>query len=136
MSFNGKLALRLRDKEVAAKEYDDEIVVINLINGVYYCTDGVGRVAWNLLQNAHTTDAISSALADYFEIEPVKIRQDLDKFIEDILDENLMEPNDPAKDEIAATDLAGLPTEYGQPVLNRYDDMNDLFALDPPLPEL
>lgn len=123
--------------EVAAKDVDGEAVLINLTTGMYYSMDLVGGYIWSLIEGGHDLDSIAEALTKRYGIEKSVAIKDVQALAQQLLEENLVLH----KKEGAATSLidpgsAPAPQRYAAPTLNKFDDMVDLFALDPPLPEL
>ena len=129
--------LKPNTAEVAAKEVDGEAVLINLTNGMYYSMDLVGGFIWSLVENGHDLDTIADAVATRYGIEKSVASTDVETLANQLVEERLALPSD---EEAAST--AAIPENapdgdpYAAPQLNKFDDMVDLFALDPPLPEL
>jgi len=129
--------LKPNTAEVAAKEVDGEAVLINLSNGMYYSMDLVGGFIWSLIENGNDLDTIADAVANRYGIEASVAAADVEALANQLVEERLALPSD----EGAAANPA-IPENtpdgdaYSAPQLNKFDDMVDLFALDPPLPEL
>lgn len=129
--------LKPNTAEVAAKEIDGEAVLINLTNGMYYSMDLVGGFIWSLIENGHDLDTIANAVADRYGIEKSVAAADVETLADKLVEERLALPSD-----AEAASAAAIPENapdgdaYAAPQLNKFDDMVDLFALDPPLPEL
>ena len=129
--------LKPNTAEVAAKDVDGEAVLINLTNGMYYSTDQVGGFVWSLVEGGYALDAIADAVAERYGVEKAVAEKDVGALAQQLLDENLALPGEgePSSGPISTED-APPPEAYAAPQLNKFDDMVDLFALDPPLPEL
>jgi Coenzyme PQQ synthesis protein D (PqqD) len=124
-------------KDVAAKVIDGEAVVLNLVNGMYYSTDGVGAAVWTLLDRAPTSDEIVDALVARYDVPDAEARADVERLVGELLRENLVVVGAPASDAPPRAEEHRVPTApYQSPVLNSYRDMGDLLALDPPMPDL
>jgi hypothetical protein len=129
--------LKPNTDEVASKVVDGEAILINLSNGMYYSMDTVGGYIWSLVADGHGLDAISAAVAQRYEIAEDQAKQDVDALAQQLLDEKVVIPADggtPAG--LAEADKTPATDAYTTPQLTKFDDMVDLFALDPPLPEL
>ncbi len=134
-----KIPDRLAPKsdQVAAKVVDGEAVIINLANGVYYSMDKAGGLIWSMIEQARSLDAIADAVAAAYDVPPVRAREDVEQLAAQLVAEVLVVA---AGDEVPAegADPAPPPQKlpYETPKLNVYRDMEDLLALDPPMPGL
>lgn len=126
----------INEKDVAAKVIDGEAIIINLANGMYYSLDQTGAAAWRLLGARRSVQEASAALARHYGVEAGRVQEDLTRLIADLLEQKLI---------VAATgDAAAEPIDldapgeagYTPPTLHSYDDMGDVLALDPPLPQV
>ena len=131
---NGRYAVN--DKDVTAKVIDGEAIIINLANGMYYSLDKTGAVAWVLLGAGHSVDETADALSDRFGVETDLARQDVTKLVSDLREQNLIVGVDGSKAPRAVELDPPTGDPYETPVLNSYNDMGDVLALDPPLPQV
>ena len=129
--------LKPNTAEVAAKDVDGEAVLINLTNGMYYSMDLVGGFIWSQIEGGYDLAAIADAVAERYGIAGDLAKKDVEALARQLLDEKLALPGEgeASSDPIEAKG-APAPEAYTTPELNKFDDMVDLFALDPPLPEL
>jgi Coenzyme PQQ synthesis protein D (PqqD) len=129
--------LKPNTAEVAAKEVDGEAVLINLSNGMYYSMDLVGGFIWSLIENGNDLDTIADAVASRYGIEKSVATADVETLAKQLVEERLVLPSgEEASGTPAIPENAPDGDAYSAPQLNKFDDMVDLFALDPPLPEL
>lgn len=129
--------LRPNEAEVAAKVMDGEAIMINLSNGMYYSMDGVGGLVWDLIAERRSLDEIAAAIGRRYDVAPTRARADLDRLAGELLDEKLVfisEDEGPAGHQQASEQAS--KRSYEPPQLNKYSDMGDLLALDPPMPGL
>jgi Coenzyme PQQ synthesis protein D (PqqD) len=127
---------RPRGEDIAAKVIDGEAVIINLSSGIYYSLDGTGALTWALLEHGHTVAETAAELATRYDVEAERAGADVSALLDQLLAEDLL---------TAATGVAAPspveadptpPGAYATPVIERYSDMGDLLALDPPMPGL
>lgn len=129
--------LKPNTAEVAAKDVDGEAVLINLTNGMYYSMDLVGGFIWSLIEGGYDLAAIADAVAKRYGIAEDMAKKDVETLAQQLLDENLaLRGEGEASSGPIEAKGAPAPEAYAAPQLNKFDDMVDLFALDPPLPEL
>jgi hypothetical protein len=56
---------------------EEEAVILNLQDGVYYGLNDLGARIWNLLQEPRTVRKIRDILLQEYEVEPERCQQDL-----------------------------------------------------------
>ena len=123
--------------DVAAKVFDNEAIIINLANGLYYSLAGIGSEIWTLIEDERSLAEIAAILGARYAVSHAEVAADLERLAQELLDEKLVA--------IAVGDghpeatLAAPATDdraYKPPVLQVYRDMAELLALDPPMPGL
>ena len=126
---------RVNRAEIAAKLIDDEAILINLSTGTYYSLAGTGALVWALLEH-HDAGEISAVLARSAASDERSTWADVEPLLDELVAERLIVPAD--GDPPGPLPETGLPviTAYEPPVLEKYSDMSDLLALDPPMPGL
>jgi len=122
--------------DVAAKVIDGEAIIMNLSNGLYFSMDQVGAVIWELLEAGHSLEEMAEALEHRFNVDRDRATGDVTRLVSELLAENLVEVNVEGRPKDQRPDGAAGHAEYVSPVLNKYSDMADLLALDPPMPGL
>jgi len=132
--------LRSNRPEIAAKIVDGEAILINLNSGVYYSLGGSGPFVWAQLDRGTSIPGIVDAVADHFGVNGDTVADDVRRLVNELVDEGLAVTGEPLSTGSAAnpetpSDGAG-PATFEVPILTKYDDMAEIFALDPPLPEL
>lgn len=125
------------EAEVAVEVLQGEAVLINLRTGHYYSMDKAAAEVWQMIERRQSLGAIAAAVARRYDVAPEMARADVAALFDELLREQL------ALEATAAgeTPGEGLPAleprkPYDTPRLNRYSDMADMLALDPPLPGL
>lgn len=129
--------LQPNSDRVAAKVMDGEAVIIDLITGTYYSLAGTGGRAWQLLEAgasvAHTVEVVAAE----YNADGSRVAEDVRVLVSQLVDEQLMTPSPSGlQREEAVPPASGLSGEYQTPELQIYRDMQDLLALDPPMPGL
>lgn len=124
------------EQQVAAKVMDGEAILINLATGTYYSMPGTGGFIWSLIERKLSLNDIVSALTMKYEADRQQLEVDVVRLCQELSDEGLLT--------IAATGNHGeivvsdsdprIP--YQPPKLDKFTDMAEMFALDPPLPGL
>lgn len=123
------------DKHVTASIIDGEAIIINLASGLYYSLDQTGALAWQLLSRGHSVGESAAGLAQAYGANAVEVEADLLRLAAELLEQGLVLGADAAAPQ--HVELGIHPgAAYTVPVLNAYDDMGDVLALDPPLPQV
>jgi hypothetical protein len=124
---------RINDELTAAKVFDDEAIVINVVTGRYYDLEGTGALAWTMLSAGASAVEVGEAMAAAFDVDAAAARRDVDALVDQLLAEELIVPAPDASAPVApvATAAGG---SYQPPALVTYTDMEDLLTVDPPLP--
>lgn len=73
--------LRLRANDVAWREIDGEVVLLDLKSSVYISVNAAGSVLWKLLAQGATWDQLRGGLVSAFGIEESRAAADVDAFV-------------------------------------------------------
>jgi hypothetical protein len=127
---------RVNEKLVTSKIIDGEAIIINLASGMYYSLDKTGALVWMLIGGGYSLGEAADVLSARFSVPVDRVREDVGGLVGDLLKQNLVLTSDAsARSGDVALDPAA-DDAYETPVLNSYDDMGDVLALDPPLPQV
>lgn len=121
---------------VAAQVMDGEVVVINLATGCYYTSNQAAGEIWPLLEQCQTMDALLRHLCNVYDVSREKAETDLRGLL-DILDaEGIIRA---ATTEAESSQPESPPVAekrpYEPPAFEVFRDMEQLLALDPPMPD-
>jgi hypothetical protein len=128
--------VRSNPDEVAAKVLDGEAILINLVTGVYYSMDGSGAETWSWLEATGDVQRTVEALCAGYAVEPDRCRAEVERLVGELIGERLLLPAEEPAGAGEPPAGAGRGRSWIAPVLSVYRDMNDLMALDPPVPGL
>jgi coenzyme PQQ biosynthesis protein PqqD len=85
--------MRLRHgDEVLAQEAQGRTVLFRLKDGSYYALDDVGARIWELCDGEHSVDEVAAALRAEFEADGADIEADVNSFVTELRDEQLLVP--------------------------------------------
>jgi hypothetical protein len=128
---------RVNSDEVASNIFDGEAILINLSNGMYYSLAGTGALVWALLEAGRAKDRICAELEERTGVDHATAVADLGRLIDELFAEGLVVAAD-ASTAMGGLEVGDLPAvaSYSAPELEKYGDMSDLLALDPPMPRL
>ncbi len=118
---------------IASKVLDGEAILINLDTGAYYSLTGSGAVVWEAVTGHRTRTEIHDHVAAAYDREVEAIAADVDAFLDRLEGEELIR-HSPENAPVAAGTEPSDAGEYRAPELEKFTDMEELLALDPPTP--
>ena len=129
---------QLNSGEIVAEVIGGEAVIINLASGIYYSLDGVGGLAWAMLVAGHSRRETADAIASRYGIDADQAEAELEPLLSDLTRESLLHPaaGAAAPTEVPEGALPPAGADYTPPRLQRFEDMGDLLAVDPPMPQV
>jgi hypothetical protein len=128
--------LRINTQLVASQIIDDEAVLINLGNGMVYTLDDTGAAMWRMIELGRSLEFMSKTFAAHYSSPADVVLADLAEVAQELHDEELIVFEDGVPGADGSLEDLNFPEEYSKPKMIRYDDMRDVLALDPPLPQL
>ena len=123
---------RPNDKQVISKIIDGEAIIIKLEQGVYYSLNELGSVIWKNIEEKNSSSAIIDYIVSNYSVEISRAKQDVINFLNEMDKEQLVVPNN--KSITPKVKHKSDKLSYMAPQLEAYRDMEDLLALDPPVP--
>ena len=77
-------------ENIAWRNVNNEIVILNLKSGEYYTLNDVGQIIWLEVANQKSVEEIKSKLILEFDVSPDTAAQDIKTFISKMVDEGLL----------------------------------------------
>lgn len=135
VTVSDRSRLLVNHGQVAAKTFDDEVILINLATGVYYTIETIGSSIWKLIAKQYSMAEIATALSDGYEVSVEQARRDIGELAAQLIAEELVTVTEDAVSlEPVVRQTVSEKRAYLVPRLDVYRDMELLLALDPPLP--
>jgi hypothetical protein len=126
------MAVRKLASSVTHERLDDEVIAINLETGAYYALDDTAADCWTLLVGGVATDDIVATLCERYAVDADTARRDLDAFTAELEGDGLLLPDDAPPSAIdGALPPVAERRAYVVPVVNKFDDLEELLLLDP-----
>ena len=126
----------IRSTEFASKVMEGEAIIIDLSNGTYYSADGIGGLIWECIEKNLSLKEMIALIVRLTKGRQDMVQKDTTNFINDLISRNII---DISKNRPPAADVEekiSFHGDYREPKLIVYDDMADLLALDPPMPDI
>jgi len=70
--------------------FDQETVLLNLDNGVYYTLNRVGTAAWQMLKSGRTHRDVIADLGSRYHVDEAVLHRDLCSLTKKLIDEGLL----------------------------------------------
>jgi hypothetical protein len=87
--LDGDTRLRVAERNVWS-ELGDEVVILDLESSSYLGLDEVAAAIWNLLAEPRTVDELEEYLLATYDVDRAKLREDLDPFLEQLIERGLV----------------------------------------------
>ncbi|MEP7313396.1 MAG: PqqD family peptide modification chaperone [Pseudomonadota bacterium] len=128
--------ISVNEQQVAAKIMDGEAILINLGTGAYYSLGSTGGFIWSLIELRLSVSDIVRSVTEHYDVAADRVQADVTHLAEQLSAEGLIDVAAGAVSAATAPPPAGTRLPYAVPTLDKFTDMAEMFALDPPLPGL
>ncbi|CAK0773108.1 putative PqqD family protein [Gammaproteobacteria bacterium] len=121
------------DEQVVSQMADDEVVIINFNTGVYFALGGSGVDFWSLLERGTTIVAMTEWGMAHWDVASSSLAADVEAFSHNLYTAGLIVA---VNSDAPIPVLQRIPSSgiYVTPRFEKFDDLADSFAIDPPLP--
>lgn len=126
----------VNEEQVAAKVMDGEAILINLGTGAYYSIGATGGFIWSLLERRLSLRDIVDTVLSHYDAAADQVSADLLKLVDELRTEGLVNVASDTVSIGTPPAPSGTRQPYESPAIEKYTDMAEMFALDPPLPGL
>jgi len=114
---------------VIGEAIEGEVMVINLVSGIYYNLTGTAAAAWPMLSTGIPLDAIATAVSYACGVDAAVVTRDLTGFVAGLVAEDIVRVNGSARAPAALPAMAA--ATYTGFAISRYDDLRALLVIDP-----
>ncbi len=114
---------KVRSEGVTHQNIEGEVIAIHMARGTYHSLTGAAAVVWGeLVSEPQSVETLNDA----FDAAPKDSLQRLQALIEQLVEQDLVEPAD-----ITAATSMNNRVAWEEPVMESFDDMQDLLLADP-----
>jgi hypothetical protein len=115
--------------DTASELFDGELVIAHYGSGLYYSLSEAGALVWQGLRHGLAVDEVTAWLGGQFTAEAAAIPAQVQNFVARLKDEGLLIE---VADSVKVSELPAVTTQkWSEPVLERFDDLQELLLLDP-----
>ncbi|MEM6739101.1 MAG: PqqD family protein [Pseudomonadota bacterium] len=79
-------------KDVLSTQVDDDLIIFDEEQGMYFTTNGIGVVIWDLLEAPMSADALCEALYERYDVGFSQCRDDTRRFLLQMIASKLIHP--------------------------------------------
>lgn len=131
-------SFRANEPQVIHQTVDDETVIVDLGSGCYYSLRGSAQAIWSALDRGLERSGVVDEIVDRYEGERSDIALAVEGFVTQLVDDRLIVPIPDGSSAVATVaggsldgDRDGARQTFEPPVIERFDDLQDLILLDP-----
>jgi hypothetical protein len=123
---------RVNEPDVIHQVFDREVVIVDLRNGSYYSLSESGGAAWLAFgTNGALVDDVARLLTTLYTVPPDVAARDLQAFIAELTTRDLIIACPSGHGAVDAANVTKPTATYSPPELRSYNDLQELFLLDP-----
>lgn len=121
----------LNSPKIIGEVIDGEVMIIDLVSGIYFNLTGTSAATWPLLVSGMPLHAIVASVSGSCEpeVDAAAIARDLAVFVDRLFAEDIVRESSSATPAAAVPPLSN--ATYTGFAINRYDDMRALLVVDP-----
>ena len=123
------LPLRIANPNIHSKVFEDEVVIIDMMSGIYYSLRGAGVEMWTWAEAGATVGDVTAALAARYDAPANLLEQTARAFVGELVERGLIVADAAAPRHAPAAAAARIA--FAPPLFERFTDMQDLLLLDP-----
>lgn len=79
-----------QSENVLAEELDDEVVILDLVEGYYFGLTGPGRDMWRICESGASFGDIKRKISDRYEVSEPQVAKDLLNLLSKLGEKNLV----------------------------------------------
>ncbi len=77
--------------DLLVHQFEDEAVILNLLNETYYSLNGSAIRMWEILTSANSIQTGHRQLLEEYDVDGASLQADIDQFVQNLLDAKLIE---------------------------------------------
>lgn len=129
-----KISYRIRQSKIIYEILQTEVILVDFQTGDYYNLVRAAKQIWQCIEQHMSLDQIAQCLSRHYQMNEHAVLLDVQKFMAELLENNLIELNNSVADEKIPENTLQLQTDdltYVPPKLQKYSDVQDLLLIDP-----
>ena len=120
---------------VVFERFEEEVVLVNLETGTYYSLSGTAPHIWEALDAGASQAEIVADVCATNPTEEAVVAEMVNEFVQKLIEQSMLvedaERPGPAESGPDRSDVHGMDEPFSPPVMESYNDLQDLLMLDP-----
>lgn len=122
---------RVATDAIHSQRFEDEVVVLDTLTGLYFSLRGSAIDIWAMVQPGASRSAVIASLTARYEGEPEMVSAGVDRCLSELLRYGLVREAPSSNEVWHARTEAKTSKPFTDPVIEHFTDMQDLLLLDP-----
>ena len=114
---------------VTHERLDDEVIAINLETGAYFVLEGAAAECWTALVDGASPESVARHLQSRYDVTEERALTDSMSVLAELQASAMVGVVE--GDEAGRPAFDGSTVAYAEPVVQKYDDLEDLLLIDP-----
>lgn len=123
--------LRVASTNIYSQQFDDEVLVIDTVTGLYFSLRASAAIVWPLLERSTSFECMMSTLHAHYTGDDEVMSASLQSLLETLGSHNLIVEDSELKVDSAPEPVVQEKADFAPPLVEHYDDMHNLLLLDP-----
>ena len=110
---------------------DNEAAIINLKTGTYHSLNTMATAIWALVESGANLNELTTFAIDNHDVEKETASAHIEQFLESLVKADLIVRTETEQVVHVSESASSKKRDYERPVLESYEDMQELLLLDP-----
>lgn len=123
--------LKFPHAEILFENYDDELVLLDLLGGIYYTINRSGADCLLVLLSASTLDDAQRIISQRFDAASEALASSISEMTQKLTDFGVVLPRNQGEAGLSFDIAPGSKLAFEQPLVEQYKDIEDILKFDP-----
>lgn len=121
---------RIDTSRVVSEMLDNEVIIIDLLEGYYYSLNNTGSALWVGIEQGFTLPQLLTYFSERYEAAPEMVKSSIESFIARLKELSLItEETTATAPEVES--YTGSKEQFFMPALQQFQDMQEMLLADP-----
>jgi hypothetical protein len=118
---------------IVSESIQGEVIIVNLLEGVYYSITGCGPAIWEFVSNGYSIEMIAESLRTEFSNVPDDVTEKISNFVAKLAEDGLIQQSngEPQSIDQRSESNNGVQKQFEDPLISKFTDMEEVLILDP-----
>jgi hypothetical protein len=129
--MNGSDYIHIDRGKAAFDKLDGEVIIVDVHTGLYFNLQGSAVAIWEAIECGMTFDGLRTSIAASYDGDPAAIAAAVDEMVATFTAAGILVSQPEPPTITRAAEPPGERIAFTPPVVERFDDVQDLLTLDP-----